>query len=117
MILIDGDDLFTVFPVDDDEPNLSHIRTVNRMAEYIRKDTARRIIDSHRNKEQMLAMLDAVPSEDVQTLRHGRWNCGDDIFEYAVCSCCKWDSGEAWEYAKKYFKFCPNCGAQMDEPA
>jgi len=46
----------TVFPVDDDEP----------MADYIRKDTARRIIDSPRNREQMIAMLEAVPSEDVQ---------------------------------------------------
>ena len=36
------------------------------MADYIRKDTARRIIDSPRNREQMITMLEAVPSEDVQ---------------------------------------------------
>ena len=57
---------------------------------------------------------DIAPSADAQPVRHGRWNCGDDMFEYAVCSYCKWDSGEAWEYAKKYFKYCPNCGAKMD---
>ena len=43
----------------------------------------------------------------------GKWECSDDIFEYALCSCCKWDSGEAWEYALKRFRFCPNCGAEM----
>ena len=46
---------------------------------------------------------------------HGHWDYGDDMFEYAICSSCNWDSGEAWEYAKKNFKFCPNCGAKMDE--
>ncbi len=35
------------------------------MADYIRKDTARRIIDSPRNREQMLAILKDTPSEDV----------------------------------------------------
>ena len=104
MILIDGDDLLTVFPVDDDEPNLSHIRTVNRMAEYIRKDTARRIIDSHRNREQMLAMLDAVPSEDVQPVRHGRWLDGNML---QSCSVCRYRGKKSWNY-------CPSCGARMD---
>lgn len=46
--------------------------------------------------------------------KKGKWNCGDDMFEYGVCSSCKWDSGEAWEYAKKNFRYCPNCGARME---
>ena len=45
----------------------------------------------------------------------GTWGCGDDIFEYAICSKCKYDTGEPWEYAKKNFKYCPNCGAKMIE--
>ena len=43
----------------------------------------------------------------------GHWNCGDDMFEYAICSSCKHETGEAWEYAKRNFKYCPNCGAKM----
>ena len=62
------------------------------------------------DKADVYDNLRLLPSADV---RLGRWNCGDDIFEYAVCSYCKWDSGEAWEYAKKHFKYCPNCGADM----
>lgn len=45
--------------------------------------------------------------------KKGRWNCGDDMFEYAICSSCKHETGEAWEYAKRNFKYCPNCGAKM----
>ena len=45
--------------------------------------------------------------------RKGKWVCGDDMFEYAICTSCQWDSGEAWEYALKNFNFCPNCGAEM----
>ena len=85
---IDADELLTAFPVDD-EPMLT--KSCVRMT---------------------IRHMPTIESE-VQPLRHGRWNCGDDMFEYAVCSCCKWDSGEAWEYAKKYFKYCPNCGARM----
>lgn len=43
----------------------------------------------------------------------GHWNCGDDMFEYAICSSCKHETGEAWEYAKRNFNYCPNCGAKM----
>ena len=49
-----------------------------------------------------------------QEPKTGHWNCGDDMFEYAICSSCKHETGEAWEYAKRNFKFCPNCGAKME---
>lgn len=55
-----------------------------------------------------MTTIDAVP------VKHGKWNCSDDLYESAVCSSCKWDSGEAWEYAKKNFRYCPNCGARME---
>lgn len=63
--------------------------------------------------EDACAAIEDAPT--VEERKTGKWNCGDDMFEYAVCSCCEWDSGEAWEYAKKYFSFCPNCGASMEE--
>ena len=84
------------------------------MDEYIRKDTARRIIDSPRNREQMVAMLEAVPSEDVQPVRHGHWiNHPDDLFpedSMIECSVC-----HEYEYATANDNFCGNCGAKMDE--
>ena len=56
-----------------------------------------------------------IPAAPVREVKRGRWECGDDMFEYAVCSVCKWDSGEAWEYAKKNFSYCPNCGSDNRE--
>ena len=37
--------------------------------EYILKETARRIIDSPRNKEQMLRMLNSIPSVSIPNKR------------------------------------------------
>ena len=65
--------------------------------------------------DDIKTMIAVIDSADVAPVVHGRWNCGDDMFEYAICSACEWDSGEAWEYAKKNFKFCPHCGAKMGE--
>lgn len=43
---------------------------------------------------------------------HGEWiRYTEDGFDYAKCSACKWDSGEAFEYAIDRFPFCPNCGS------
>lgn len=56
-----------------------------------------------------------MPSADVEPVRHGRWNCSDDIYEYAVCSSCKWDSGEPYGYITQEYSYCPNCGARMDK--
>ena len=55
-----------------------------------------------------------LPSVNPQEQKTGHWNCGDDMFEYAICSSCKHETGEAWEYAKRNFKYCPNCGAKME---
>ena len=61
-------------------------------------------------------LADVVEAEEEQEPKTGHWNCGDDMFEYAICSSCKHETGEAWEYAKRNFKYCPNCGAKMVEP-
>lgn len=57
------------------------------------------------------AIVNGIPLE--QESKTGHWNCGDDMFEYAICSSYKHETGEAWEYAKRNFKYCPNCGAKM----
>lgn len=60
--------------------------------------------------------VDKLPPVTPQEPKTGHWNCGDDMFEYAICSSCKHETGEAWEYAKRNFKYCPNCGTRMVEP-
>jgi hypothetical protein len=94
-----------------------------------------RIIDADRAKEiadtsfgdfllslAMRNLLDRVPTEDAAPVLHGHWFLTE--VEYLNCSVC----GEAyytgiqtWSAAQdnlKYaggHKYCPNCGAKMDE--
>ena len=56
---------------------------------------------------KMMPTVDAVP------VVRGRWNCSDDAYESAVCSCCGWDTTEPWVHIKEWFNFCPHCGADM----
>ena len=62
------------------------------------------------------AIMDVIsaPTVDAVPVVHGRWNCSDDLYESAICSCCGWDTTEPWGHIKNWFQFCPNCGAKMD---
>ena len=50
-------------------------------------------------------------SADVAPVRHGRWLCGDYYDIGDVCSECDWDS----QMTHPSYRYCPNCGAKMDE--
>lgn len=56
----------------------------------------------------------------VDAVRHGRWlavkGWDDEIGELdsAECSVCH-ETQEDEYWAKTYYKYCPNCGAKMDE--
>ena len=77
--------------------------------ELIYKDTARRIIDSPRTKEQMLRMLEATPPARperktgtyTESKENDEWYCW-----YATCNEC----GREWMGSRN---FCPNCGVDM----
>ena len=56
--------------------------------------------------KRLTKQFDELPSV-TPAPKIGRWNCGDDMFEYAICSACKHDTGEAWDYAKKEFQILP----------
>lgn len=49
-----------------------------------------------------------IPSADIAEVRHGRWLISSDGY-YPYCSECK------CEPTGEMSKFCPSCGAQMDE--
>lgn len=56
------------------------------------------------------AILDA-PAADVAPVLHGRWLYGDYYDIGDVCSECDWDS----QMTHPSYRYCPNCGARMDE--
>ena len=85
MRLIDGDELLTAFPVDD-EPMLT--KSCVRM-------TIRR-----------MPTVDAVP------VVHGWWKEDPSGYGFWICSACGFVSEAS--AANMLYKFCPVCGAKMD---
>ena len=85
-----------------------------------------RLIDADRMKEELLwgnvflpaiqtntlvDLIDNQPTIDPESLRpSGRW---DDAGYVVWCSNC----GEPYLPAYKSYKYCPNCGAKMEEQA
>ena len=65
--------------------------------------------------QRCIEAVSNLPSAQITSdVRHGKWLCSDDIYETAVCSVCNFDTGEPYEFVKKSWNFCPNCGAKMD---
>ena len=91
------------------------------MIDYIRKDTARRIIDSPRNREQMLAILEGTPSADVQPRETAEWMYGEkDGADGWYCSKCGFHIPWYYNYYGlnnidfiRDFHTCPHCDAKM----
>ncbi len=52
--------------------------------------------------EQIVSIIDNIPTADVVEVKHGKW-------EGCECSLC----GHFATYANDY-NYCPNCGAKMD---
>lgn len=60
--------------------------------------------------DDIYKVLEELPSAQPER-KKGRWNTDKESPEYATCSVCghcDWDCTES-----EYFKYCPNCGAQM----
>lgn len=75
------------------------------MIEYINKEVARRIIDSERTREQMLAVLSSAVPADVRENVHGKW-----VLEHLSQL---WECTNCHEREIRTTDFCPNCGADM----
>lgn len=85
------------------------------LKERIRRFLSIKSLDDLLPEEKAIVQhIDRMPTADVVPVVHGRWNCSDDVYESAVCSCCGWDTTEPWVHIKEWFQFCPHCGARMD---
>lgn len=57
--------------------------------------------------------IKALPSADVQPVRHGHWIDFDDARISGKCSVCGWEA-HLYEDDVVGMPCCPNCGATMD---
>ena len=111
-------------------------KKVLTMAEYIEKNEVQKRIDSIATLAKsdaqealmgrVLYCIDHIPAADVSPVRHGRWLNFYGDFSTAECDIC----AEIYEVSpdepcrkeffdafKEFYKFCPNCGAKMNEEA
>ena len=54
-------------------------------------------------------ILTEAPAEDVQKVKHGKWEQVYDKYPRYKCTACN------HLFNNKSFRFCPNCGAKMEE--
>ena len=55
-----------------------------------------------------IVMVNAIPAADVALVVHGEWE------HHCICSVCKIACGPKNEAVRKFYSYCPNCGAKMD---
>ena len=78
------------------------------MTDYIKREDAMYCVKS---------MLNAIQAEDVAPVRHGRWiESTTDL----ICSACETVFNDELSYMCRDYtygnpKYCPYCGAKMDE--
>ena len=63
---------------------------------------------------EAIRLIEAVPSTDVQPVRHGCWSeCYTDSHHYSgICSVCGHASIK--NLTESLYEYCPRCGAKMD---
>ena len=65
------------------------------------------------DKAMIIDLIDEQPTVDAESVKHGRWIEPHRTYDkraYVQCTNC----GET-QYLGRFMKYCPNCGAKMDE--
>lgn len=76
---------------------------------------------THEAVAMAVKALSALPSSDVQPVRHGHWVYGEDDYGIDGYHCNKCGFFVPWDYTHKFINFiedyhyCPHCNARMDE--
>lgn len=63
-----------------------------------------------RPEREFCAIIDSIPTADVQEVKHGHWiEINSEMGIYRCSQCRETAVGQTGSH------FCPNCGAKMDE--
>ena len=83
------------------------------MDEYIERKAIRdALYDADAITMSGVKILNQFPAADVAPVRHGRWGTHSDRPDSLICSVCNCGF-DMWKHDPH--KYCPNCGAKMDD--
>ena len=96
------------------------------MARYIEADELREELfessqfDTYNDYSMVIDAIDLAPTIEAEPVKHGKWDLVEgDCSILARCSVCGRNvvGGISWDLkGNEYrYKYCPNCGAKMDE--
>lgn len=92
------------------------MRTID--ADHLTKRVIENEIHMHRKPEALTTLITSEPTVDAEPVRHGRWigisdgyADGYPVYDEWECSEC----GVVFEDEEPPYKYCPCCGAKMDE--
>lgn len=57
--------------------------------------------------------INAMPTADVEEVRHGKWDVWGD--RHCCSECSQWALFDEYEHIEILSYFCPKCGAKMDK--
>lgn len=88
--------------------------------DYVFTKMDERILKGEANFDFHIGDRDAI---DVEPVKHGHWEVNPHDRAYDVCSACgigskrrEYGNQDGSEYVTEWsWKYCPNCGAKMDE--
>lgn len=93
------------------------------MAEYIDREAAKSAVCNHwLDSSRSLDAINNIYAADVAPVVHGHWFFTE--YEFFTCSACGnsyYNGAQSTAQANSYlnrghvYKYCPNCGARMDE--
>lgn len=92
--------------------NDTETKSCSKDSDLISRQDAIDVAKQHWYKPDIAKELEELPSA-LPERKKGEWLCSDDMYETGICNSCGWDSGESWVNVKRWFKFCPHCGADM----
>ena len=78
------------------------------MSDYISKDDVLDLWHLRLSDKEIYTTIHNMPSADVRENIHARWE--SDGHGHIICSACKEANVSTWKS-----RFCPMCGARMDE--
>ena len=96
----------------DEESGLPHLWHLVTNAAFLIELEREKDIDLY-TMGRVVATIDNEITIDAVPVAHGRWIMNSDRPDMIICTVC--NAGfDVWKHESKNFKFCPNCGAEMD---